>query len=861
MPKKPKTSAKKSEESIAEEDKKDESLALETESSPTEDQTEVLDPPKDPSPEPIYDEPVLSELIIETFEGDKTRGMYEGEGYALFTGGHTYKGQFCEGLMHGHGQYTWSDGVVYQGEFFQNQVTGKGVYRWPDGSAYDGEVLNGKRHGIGTFKCKNNKLSYSGEWSLGKRHGKGKMDYDSEGRSYYDGDWINNVKHGWGTRQYPSGNIYQGMWFNNIRHGEGTMKWLDRNQMYTGNWENGIQHGVGQHLWMLRRVSGSQYPLRNMYDGDFVNGLRHGFGTFYYANGAKYEGGWKDNMKHGKGKFVFKNGRIYEGMFANDHIVEYPDFTMDGTTTPDISQIRTRTPLPYDNLSVHSNESRNTISPSFQLNIEHLLAEFTDTDREEESSQVLYVVMRHISALRKIYNFYSSLGYDESADNTFVMNKMQFWRFLVDCEFHHSETTLMEMDRQLGHNKEKYELHNPYEKILLRQFVNNLIVLAYHMYKEEAEEECKGPILHWCMSKLISEKILRHACNVKGHFYTEPRRAVNAVVHWDQGYEIYQSLSTPRKKKPYDPAIKMREFLYLMKDLKLINNDLTPKAIIDILSKDDPNVADGEGCCNLELEMTFLEFFEALIGCAEVFGTEAVIKDPTTPRPSTVMTPEQSMFSIPVSRSRLDSQVGIDGAESQGVVSPRQNTASPESQSPTRAVSSADGTTKNGDIAKPSEVHQSISNVTGGGSVSIGVDGGTTSRHESTKDLAPDVQKSNSFYSTHTNATEDGGLMHSSVSVGGHTTEGHDGGEDDEEGVKGGVAIAEQDEEEEDELDEATRQFNFWTHQVHIFFVRKFFPAAEKFLQLRQLVERRNMEMTKQRISETPSRRESVKVN
>lgn len=55
--------------------------------------------------------------------------------------------------------------------------------------------------------------------------------------------------------------------------------------------------------------------------------------------------------------------------------------------------------------------------------------------------------------------------------------------------------------------------------------------------------------------------------------------------------------------------------------------------------------------------MTFLEFFEALIGCAEVFGTEAVVKDPTTPRPSTVMTPEQSMFSIPVSRSRLDSQV------------------------------------------------------------------------------------------------------------------------------------------------------------------------------------------------------------
>lgn len=46
---------------------------------------------------------------------------------------------------------------------------------------------------------------------------------------------------------------------------------------------------------------------------------------------------------------------------------------------------------------------------------------------------------------------------------------------------------------------------------------------------------------------------------------------------------------------------------FLFQDLKLINNDLTPKAIIDILSKDDPNVADGEGCCNLELEVTFLQ--------------------------------------------------------------------------------------------------------------------------------------------------------------------------------------------------------------------------------------------------------------
>ena len=43
---------------------------------------------------------------------------------------------------------------------------------------------------------------------------------------------------------------------------------------------------------------------------------------------------------------MFKNGRVYEGTFENDHIVEFPAFDMDGTTTPDITKIRTRTPLP-----------------------------------------------------------------------------------------------------------------------------------------------------------------------------------------------------------------------------------------------------------------------------------------------------------------------------------------------------------------------------------------------------------------------------------------------------------------------------------------------------------------------------------
>ena len=53
------------------------------------------------------------------------------------------------------------------------------------------------------------------------------------------------------------------------------------------------------------------------------------------------------------------------------------------------------------------------------------------------------------------------------------------------------------------------------------------------------------------------------------------------------------------------------------------------------------------------------------------------------------------------------------------------------------------------------------------------------------------------------------------------------------------VLIFSDTEEDIEELDEATRQFNFWTHQIHIFFVRKFLPAAEHMIKLKQAVEKK----------------------
>lgn len=59
-----KRSAKKSEDCLSEPENKAESTINGTESTPFEEQLQEP-PPKEPTPEPVYDEPSLSELIIE----------------------------------------------------------------------------------------------------------------------------------------------------------------------------------------------------------------------------------------------------------------------------------------------------------------------------------------------------------------------------------------------------------------------------------------------------------------------------------------------------------------------------------------------------------------------------------------------------------------------------------------------------------------------------------------------------------------------------------------------------------------------------------------------------------------------------
>ncbi|KAM6054398.1 radial spoke head 10 homolog B [Chlamydotis macqueenii] len=598
---------------------------------------EPVIPPKEPEEveeSPVQDvpqfceEPVLTQFIVKSYEGEKVRGLYEGEGFAYFEGGNTYKGMFSEGRMHGQGTYTWADGVKYEGTFVKNVQMLKGHYTWNDGSMYEGSTKNGVRHGFGFFRSGTHPISYVGYWCKGKRHGKGTIYYDQEHTSWYSGDWVKNVKEGWGMRCYKSGNIYEGHWEKNVRHGTGRMRWLTANQEYMGQWVYGVQHGYGIHTWFVKRMPMSQYPLRNEYIGDFVNGKRHGHGKFVYANGAVYDGEWVCNKKHGKGKFVFKNGCVYEGAFRDDCVVDYPAFQVNAMNVEELNVICTGSNSGTENITIISG-SKNTsvLGSDIELDITSLLDFLPSEERHEQVKQVEFAVLRYITELRRVYIFYSSLGCDHSLDNAFLMTKFQFWRFLKDCKFHHSNITLAEMDRILSGDKTPLDgIHCPHETLLFRTFLSYLVRLAFHIYREKDNCTEKHPCLHKCFSEMMSRNVIPTACHIQGLLFSEEQCTVFVMSYIDKCWEIYRAFCRPSTRPPFESTMKMKHFLWMLNDFKLLSKQLTAPRVVEILVKDGPSLDDSSSA-NMEQELVFLEFVEALLGCALVYVTSDMIKE------------------------------------------------------------------------------------------------------------------------------------------------------------------------------------------------------------------------------------------
>ncbi|CAG5909402.1 unnamed protein product [Menidia menidia] len=596
------------------------------------------------------------------YEGETNEGHFHGDGVAFFEGGHHYKGTFSKGLMEGFGVFTMANGLKYevrgdmtkkkalphndqcperetcphmvesecllvingsnrQGEFVGNTSMGRGTYTWPHGSTYVGEVHNGIRHGMGTYKCAKTSLSYTGQWHRGRWHGQGNAYYNMDGTSWYKGDWVMSSREGRGVRRYPSGNIYSGEWKNNVRHGEGTMRWLKMRQQYVGGWQDGVQHGRGTLVWMLLRADGSQYSQSNRYEGDFFHGQRHGKGTFFYAGGAIYKGEWRNNKKHGQGKFTFKDGRVFEGEFVEDQM-------MDGS----------RAPSPLGGFPLSGSDST-ILGPDMALSIGCLLERIPENRRNVErkqvsslpskvekmsaagpnalalanGSQVESVVLQNHTELRSIYSFYSRLGRPHSPDNTFRLARLSFWRLLKDCNVHRLGLTLTQMDRFIGEEADAAEVCSPFTPLLLRQLLSSLVIVAYHIYSKDMAFE--NNLLAACLSKLITDSILPNAKTVKDFLFKHPDFSVEAMKYTTRCWEVYETFCKA-SAACRDKTMTCRHLLWMFKDLHLLDHMLTTARLLEIITAESGDHSNLSS--HLELELTFLEFFEVLVGCSEV---------------------------------------------------------------------------------------------------------------------------------------------------------------------------------------------------------------------------------------------------
>ncbi|XP_014770640.1 radial spoke head 10 homolog B [Octopus bimaculoides] len=636
----------------------------------------------------VTEGPLLTNVVIKTYEGKFLNGLFEGEGYMEFIDGHIYKGSFHQGLMHGRGYYKWNDGVTYEGDFMFNYITGKGTYTYLDGRL----------------------VAFSTRWRLHRLINsfglmtkiylcsffQGCMQFDKDSQCFYHGDWQYDLPHGWGLQRYSSHNIYEGFWFKNKPNVEGVMKWFVQGrpkdiEIYKGHWANGIQ-----------------------------------------------------------AKFTQRTGGVYEGRFENNAL---PDNTFVKGLPALIND--------QDNKSPEKEVNMKSVDSNFIMDINSLLKGYKGVDPKQELTQVNKNVWRHIAFLKKIYLFYASLGQEPAIDNVYLMDNLQFWRFLKDCRLHHHGFTLMQMDRFLAKDKKVTSLHDPFGKLLLREFIANLVILAFKAYSaqyDDAKANLKYHflLLDWCFYQLLKNNIYPNVFTVRGHIFTEVRRAMNIMEHVQEVYKIYTAICKPRKLPPHDSSMKMRDCLVILKDLNLINENLTAKAAIDVLAEDDPNVI-VDGDYNMELEMTYLEFLEALVGFAEIYITESVVESMTIPLDTVTSSRSPKTSSQPVMSPVLSTNV---------------SSTSFQQHSKTRE------TTEN----RTSE----------------------TVQEEQTKSLSVLFSPLESLMET------------------------SDSKETTNEETEAEV--------EAEELDQATKKYNFWTHQIHIFFIEKFIRPVSNLLNMQQTV-------------------------
>ncbi|CAG4944433.1 unnamed protein product [Colias eurytheme] len=599
------------------------------------------------------------------YEGDISMKCMHGEGRFQWADGTVYLGQFKDNEINGKGIIQWKDDTWYEGDFVGNIRHGRGLYVDSRKQlSYSGGWHCGTKHGLGAIYFSGTfKNSYTGEWVHNVRHGFGSREYCA--LSGYKGDWDYYVRDGKGLMIWPNHDFYRGEWKNGVMSGYGIYIWDSyfNNSMslpsiiaYRGNWERGRRHGYG--------ALNLGFGLGSYYKGEFKNNNKHGAGKFITNSGLILQhknlfiddnfGPLSDNNECNNLSMDYKRTQSpepyqfdicdqYIGLFY--HIEQaIKNLDKDQETRDAIINEYLENNKTVDYTSVQKND-RQTECDNFN---------FVDFLKFEENSLRKSLQCYEIQ-LKRIYYQYATICNDEEIHHTPILIRLYLWQLYYDCNIHEKGLTLVEIDRMFHANPEwlARSPHNPFEKIYFWQFLHCLISIANKLYaKHQLPEKKPDTILAGAFRVFMENDVLPGVGRKKGRLTS----GYGSFVPLKGVYNLYRYLGEPctvrdflcgMRRPPHytdipQPVLKEEEVLlgrnafvfgdeitfiadnqeiddyFEMTDLKLFNiSNLSSKTVISYFSLIFPQIIEKDKIMNLNIELTFFEFFEVFIACVE----------------------------------------------------------------------------------------------------------------------------------------------------------------------------------------------------------------------------------------------------
>ncbi|CAH8663635.1 unnamed protein product [Heterobilharzia americana] len=224
-----------------------------------------------------------------------------------------------------------------------------------------------------------------------------------------------------------------------------------------------------------------------------------------------------------------------------------------------------------------------------------------------EFQKIQNVITTYLAPLRSIYRFYGKLGMTQLPDNTIILRYVQFCQFLKDCKLH-QHTSLAALDRIIAisfgsEDSDETSVQNPEKLISFGSFVNIVVILACNLYTQEefylAEKSNKSKPSD-ALLYLLTQAIIPNACKISGIIYQDLEKSKDILSYLQPFHQAYR----------FFVRIKRRDF-------NLFDRKLTASDVVEALCKSNP-VSGTIDEYNADTELTFFDFFEAVIHCASV---------------------------------------------------------------------------------------------------------------------------------------------------------------------------------------------------------------------------------------------------